>query len=159
LPKVPTMMAFVAASPVPPPPPPPPMPAEAAGQAAPPRAQAPLNPGTFVIPLEAPASIAAEPPGALYGGGAGGGGGGEGGGGGGCVGGLSAARPPRPPPPPAPKPLAPVRIGGNISTPALVKRVEPVYPDLALMAKVGGMVILEAVVNADGTVESVKVLR
>src|SRR6185437_879354 len=60
---------------------------------------------------------------------------------------------------PAPKPAAPVRIGGNISTPALVKRVEPVYPDLALMAKVGGMVILEAVVNTDGTVESVKVLR
>jgi protein TonB len=27
------------------------------------------------------------------------------------------------------------------------------------MAKVGGMVILEAVVDADGTVESVKVLR
>jgi len=40
-----------------------------------------------------------------------------------------------------------------------VKRVEPTYPDLALMAKVGGMVILEAVVGADGSVESVKILR
>jgi protein TonB len=52
-----------------------------------------------------------------------------------------------------------VRIGGNVSAPALVKRVEPIYPDMALMAKVGGMVILEAVVGADGSVESVKVLR
>jgi protein TonB len=52
-----------------------------------------------------------------------------------------------------------VRIGGNISAPALVKRIEPIYPDVALMAKVGGMVILEAVVGADGSVVSVKVLR
>ena len=37
--------------------------------------------------------------------------------------------------------------------------MEPAYPDLALMAKVGGMVILEAVVDSNGTVESVKVLR
>ena len=52
-----------------------------------------------------------------------------------------------------------MRIGGNLSAPALVKRVEPIYPDVALMAKVGGMVILEAVVGADGSVESVKMLR
>jgi protein TonB len=86
----------------------------------------------------------------------------EGGVAGGIVGGLVAAPPPPPPPPPAPpapRPIAPVRIGGNISAPALVKRVEPAYPELALTAKVGGMVILEAVVDAEGTVESVKVLR
>ena len=40
-----------------------------------------------------------------------------------------------------------------------MKRVEPIYPDLALMARVGGMVILEAVIDADGSVESVKILR
>jgi protein TonB len=53
----------------------------------------------------------------------------------------------------------PVRIGGNIQAPALVKRVEPVYPDIALVAKVTGLVILEASVGVDGTVESVRVLR
>jgi protein TonB len=52
-----------------------------------------------------------------------------------------------------------VRIGGQIQAPALVHRVEPVYPDVAMLAKVGGLVILEAVVNADGRVESVRVLR
>ena len=46
-----------------------------------------------------------------------------------------------------------------MQAPALVKRVEPVYPDLALLAKATGIVILEATVNADGTVESVRVLR
>jgi protein TonB len=52
-----------------------------------------------------------------------------------------------------------VRIGGAIKAPGLVKRVDPVYPDIALMAKVNGTVILEAIVGADGSVESVRVLR
>jgi protein TonB len=162
LPKVPTMMAFVAPPPVPPPPPPPPVPVRAAEKPAPSRPQAAPTTGTFTIPLDAPSGIIPEPPAAMYGGEGGVEGGIEGGVAGGIVGGLVAAPPPPPPPPaapPAPKPVVPVRIGGNISAPALVKRVEPVYPDLALMAKVGGMVILEAVVNTDGSVESVRVLR
>ena len=52
-----------------------------------------------------------------------------------------------------------MRIGGNIQAPALVKRVEPVYPDIALAAKITGIVILEATVGADGSVEQVRVLR
>ena len=162
LPLVPTMMAFVAAPPAPPPPPPPPAPARPAGKpTAPTRPQAPVTTGAFVAPLEAPAEILPEPPGAFdYGGEGGVEGGIEGGVAGGIVGGLVAALPPPPPPPPpVPKPTLPVRIGGNISAPALVKRVEPTYPDVALMAKVSGMVILEAVVGADGSVESVKILR
>jgi len=52
-----------------------------------------------------------------------------------------------------------VRIGGNIQAPTLIKRVEPTYPDIALVAKVTGLVILEASVGKDGTVESVRILR
>jgi periplasmic protein TonB len=162
LPKVPTIMAFVAAPPAPPPPPPPPAPARPAGKPEPQRPPAPVPTGTFVVPLEAPSEILPEPPGAIYSGGEGGVEGGiEGGVAGGIVGGLIASAPPPPPTPPAPapRPTVPVRIGGNIGAPALVKRVEPSYPDLALIAKVGGMVILEAMVGADGSVESVKVLR
>src|SRR5262245_28148369 len=122
LPLVPTMMAFVAAPPAPPPPPPPPAPARPAGkQTAPTRPPAPTT-GAFVAPLEAPAEILPEPPGALdYDGEGGVEGGIAGGVAGGIVGGLVAAPPPPlpPPPPPAPTPSAPVRIGGNISTPAL----------------------------------------
>jgi protein TonB len=163
LPLVPTMMAFVATAPAPPPPPPPPAPARPAGkQPAQTRPAAPVTTGAFTVPLDAPAAILPEPPGALdYGGEGGVEGGIEGGVAGGIVGGLVAAPPPPPPPPPppAPRPAMPVRIGGNISAPALVKRVEPIYPDVALLAKVSGMVILEAVVGADGSVESVKILR
>jgi len=76
---------------------------------------------------------------------------------GGVVGGIISSAPPPPPPPPAP--VVPVRVGGQISTPALLHRVEPVYPDIAAAAHVVGTVILEAVVGTDGCVESVKVLR
>ncbi len=80
---------------------------------------------------------------------------------GGIVGGIVAPVAPPSPPPPPPPPLtdAPVRVGGQITTPALLHRAEPVYPEMASVAHVTGMVILEAVVNTDGCVQSVKVLR
>jgi len=161
IPKVPEMMAFVVDAPAPPPPPPaPPPPARPAMKPAPVRPQPAPSP-TFAAPVEAPAAIQPETPaasafdgeGAVEGGIEGGV---EGGITGGIVGGLVTAPPP--PPPPLP-PKGPVRIGGAIKAPGLVKRVEPVYPDIALMAKVGGTVILEAIVGADGSVESVKVLQ
>ena len=43
--------------------------------------------------------------------------------------------------------------------PALVNRVEPEYPAIAVAAHVEGLVILEAVVDAEGRVQAVKVLR
>jgi protein TonB len=75
------------------------------------------------------------------------------------VGGLTSSVAP-PPPPPAPyEAPAPVRIGGQIRVPALVHRVEPIYPDIAAAAHITGLVILEATVGRDGCVESVRVLR
>jgi protein TonB len=79
---------------------------------------------------------------------------------GGIIGGLPADIPP--PPPPAVVPVAPrtpIRIGGAIQAPALVHRVNPTYPDLAVRAKVEGVVILEAIVDREGRVEEVRVLR
>ena len=38
-------------------------------------------------------------------------------------------------------------------------RADPAYPDIAVVAKVAGMVILEATVGVDGAVESVRLLR
>jgi len=158
---VPTVMAFVAPAPVatPPPPPPPPAPA-VARQAAPVRTASP-----DAAPVEAPAQIAPEPPASHTADAAGVLGGVEGGVPGGVVGGVlgglvtSAAPPPPPPPPPPPVARGPVRIGGQIKSPALVKRVEPVYPEVAAVAQLSGIVILEATVNTDGCVEAVKVLR
>jgi protein TonB len=72
---------------------------------------------------------------------------------GGIVGGID--RLPPPPPPPA----APVRIGGEITAPRLVHRVNPDYPLIAQRAQIEGVVILEATVNPRGQVEAVRVLR
>jgi protein TonB len=62
-------------------------------------------------------------------------------------------------PPPPPVPDVPIRTGGEIQAPALVKRVAPVYPPFAASAGVEGLVILEATVGRDGRVEEVTVLR
>ena len=77
---------------------------------------------------------------------------------GGVVGGLPNDIPPPPPPAPQP-PRAPVRVGGQIQAPALVRRVEPIYPDIAVSARIRGVVILEALVNKEGRVVDLKVLR
>ena len=68
--------------------------------------------------------------------------------------GLEAA-----PPPPPPPPAAPVRVGGNIKQPTKIKDVKPVYPAIAQSARVQGVVIIEAVIGPNGTVQEAKVLR
>ena len=61
------------------------------------------------------------------------------------------------PPPPA-RP-APVRAGPGVREPKKIVDVTPVYPPIALKARVEGAVILEAVINERGEIERVKVLR
>jgi protein TonB len=154
LPDVPTMMAFVAEVPAPPPPPPPPPPPAPATEA---RPVATANPDA--APIEAPSSVEPEKPGnfaRVDEGVPGGVEGGIPGVVGGIVGGIPD-EPPPPPPPPARR--APVRIGGNISQPALLHRVNPTYPEIAIQAHVQGTVILEAVVDEDGRVQNLRVLR
>lgn len=52
-----------------------------------------------------------------------------------------------------------VRVGGHIKAPIKVKDVRPVYPPIAQQAKVSGMVIIEARIGRDGSVEDARVLR
>jgi periplasmic protein TonB len=164
LPSPSEIMAFVAAPPLPPPPPPPPPPPAApARQARHEPVKAAPSADRFAAPIEPPSRIEPEKLADARGttGVLGGVEGGiEGGVVGGIVGGLSSALPP-PPPLPAPPPAkpAPVRIGGQIKAPALITRVDPVYPALAQAAQLEGIVILEATVGETGRVESVKVLR
>jgi len=58
-----------------------------------------------------------------------------------------------------PVPDGPVRAGFGATTPVVIHRVDPVYPELARRAKVQGTVILEAIIKRDGTVGDIKVLR
>ena len=46
-----------------------------------------------------------------------------------------------------------------MSAPALVKRVEPIYPAIAQAAAIDGIVILDAIVDEHGRIQSLKVLR
>ena len=155
LPPVPDMMAFMgmpaAAAPPPPPPPPPAVQQQAVAK--------PAVANAFAAPVEAPAEIAPEPLGiAATAGDVGVPGGVEGGIATGIVG-VPPAIVEGPPPPPPPVQRGPVQVGGQLQAPALVKRVEPVYPAIAQYAAIDGIVILDAVVDEHGRVQTVKVLR
>jgi protein TonB len=75
--------------------------------------------------------------------------------GGGLLGGVLGGAGTMPPPPP---PTAPIRVGGNIKEPKIVRIEQPKYPPEAKRAKLEGVVILEATVTAEGTVDKVKVI-
>ncbi len=166
-------------SPIGPPPPPPPPPMEVPAIAAPKAVErqtrsvapdaliAPVVVPKEVVkivdePVELPAGVTSGVPGGMPGGIAGGVPGG-------ILGGALSANaaappalaPPPPPPPPAPKPITPtepVRVGGSVKEPKLVKMVPPVYPILASRARVSGTVILEATLTAQGSVEEIRVI-
>ena len=157
LPEVPSMIAFVAEAPVPSPPPPPPPPAAKAAKAAQASKPIPTTGPAFTVPTEIPLGIRPESgidlsdEGGVVGGV-------EGGIPGGVLGGVLGGMVSEVPPPPPP-PMKPKRVGGGLQAPALIRRVEPDYPGVAVAAKVSGTVILEATVNEAGAVTDVTVLR
>ena len=151
-----TLRAFFAAPEqlAPPPPPPPPPAAGPQRHVAPAAARPQVDPNRLVAPIEIPDRIAPEQAIDL---GVEGGvpGGVEGGVPGGVVGGIVGGLPTEAPPPVA----APVRIGGSLIAPKIIHQVKPDYPELARRARLSGLVILEATVDPQGRVSSVKVLR
>jgi periplasmic protein TonB len=134
--------------------PPPPPPPAAARPATAPRVAAKEPSSSFMAPVETPAAIVEDPSLDL---GLEGGvpGGVEGGVPGGVVGGIVGGLDTAPPPPPPQV----IRVGGTIQPPRKLKDVAPVYPRMALDAKIQGVVILECRVSPAGRVESVQVLR
>jgi protein TonB len=158
LPDVPSMMAFVAAAPIPSAPPPPPPRAAMAAKAAQVSKPVPTTGPTFTVPTEIPVGIQPESGIDLSDEG-GEVGGVEGGIPGGVLGGILGGMINEAPPPPPPVPATPRRVGGELQAPALIHRVEPEYPGVAVLGKVSGTVILEATVNESGAVTEVTVLR
>lgn len=75
------------------------------------------------------------------------------------IGGDVGVMPPAPPAPvtPTPEPLR--RLSSGITAPVKTVNVAPRYPEAARIAKVEGMVIIEAVIDASGIVTSARVLR
>ena len=70
---------------------------------------------------------------------------------GGIVGGLPTEAPP--------PPSRAVRIGGQIKQPKLLHQEKPHFPELAAQARLSAIVIMEALVDTQGRVKSVTVLR
>ncbi|MGD0782110.1 MAG: energy transducer TonB [Candidatus Aminicenantales bacterium] len=54
---------------------------------------------------------------------------------------------------------APVRATGDVRAPKLVRRVDPLYPEIARQARIEGVVIIEAGTDIYGRVRSARVLR
>lgn len=73
----------------------------------------------------------------------------------------SVAPPPYRPPtvPPWPAAEGVLRVGGNVPPPRLTKNVRPDFPRDAQERRVGGAVILEVLIGADGKVRDVRVIR
>jgi protein TonB len=79
---------------------------------------------------------------------------------GGALGGVIGGVPDTPPPPPPPPKLKePLRVGGNVQTSKLIRKLDPVYPELAKRARVSGIVLLQVTVSETGQVQAVKLIR
>jgi protein TonB len=146
-----TVIGAFTAQPSPPPPPPPPAPASSSR----PVKQVPVA-SPHVAPLEAPSSIEPEPvttssiaghPLGV-----------EGGLPNGVVGSLGVV-PNVPAIPQPPPPTGPVPVGGRIKEPAKIRHVPPVYPLAAQQARIQGVVVVEAIIGADGRVKEARVLQ
>lgn len=51
------------------------------------------------------------------------------------------------------------RIGEDVKAPVVIRRVEPVYPEVARKSRIAGIVILETIIDRNGNVRNARVLK
>jgi protein TonB len=78
---------------------------------------------------------------------------------GGVIGGLVGGLPAAPAPPEIDAAPTIYVVSGELRPPDKLVHVDPVYPAIATAARVEGIVILEAVIDRDGNVDELRVLR
>jgi periplasmic protein TonB len=54
------------------------------------------------------------------------------------------------------QPPGPLAIGGNVAAANLIYRVEPVYPTLAKISRVQGIVVFQAIIGTDGRIRDLQ---
>jgi periplasmic protein TonB len=64
-----------------------------------------------------------------------------------------------PPGPPPAEPEGPIIVAGDVVPPVKVHAPQPVYTEMARKARVTGVVIVQAIIDKDGNVTNVKVLK
>jgi periplasmic protein TonB len=76
---------------------------------------------------------------------------------GGVLGGVLSGSQPPPPPRPA-RVSGPVRVGGRIQAPHLLREVQPEYPVLAKATRTQGLVVLDCVIDQQGNVTQMRLV-
>jgi len=61
--------------------------------------------------------------------------------------------------PPMPEPEGPIIIGGDVQKPEKIHTVQPLYTNTARIARLQGQVIVQAIIDKQGDVTDVKVLK
>jgi periplasmic protein TonB len=140
-------------------PPPPPLAAMPRAVRTPPKT---FTPGKLTAPSFVPKAVViandAAPPEELFTGVPGGVPGGIAGGqAGGILGGvMNGVAPPAAPVSEGPK--KPVRVGGDVKPPRLLSGPAPIYPILAKQSRIGGIVVIEAIIDEHGNVVEVRAI-
>ncbi len=62
-------------------------------------------------------------------------------------------------PPPTPEPEGPIQVGGDVAAPVKINAPQPQYTEIARKARLQGVVIVQAIIDKQGTVTNVKVLK
>jgi len=55
-------------------------------------------------------------------------------------------------------PDIPLPVGGDVKAPVVIRRVQPVYPKLAITARMNGTVVVECIIDKNGRVREARVL-
>lgn len=62
-------------------------------------------------------------------------------------------------PPPVPRDSGPIAVGGDVEAPVVIERIAPKYTELARKTRTEGVVVLKAVIDREGRVVDIKLLK